>query len=210
MKQTKKTKSMVLLGLLAALLIVMSFTPIGYLRVGFLSITFNMIPVAIGAIALGPIAGLVLGTIFGITSFVQCFGYDAFGTFLAEQNVFFTFVMCVVARALAGFLVGVLDVVLERLIKKNPIRYAVSGLMASLFNTLFFVGSMLLLFGKNTISDATGGALDATQNVILFFASFVTLNAVWEAVAALLLTGAICTALWKAKMLFSHKKEKEA
>ena len=84
----------------------MAFTPVGYLKIGVVSISFLMIPVALGALAKGPVAGAILGTVFGITSFAQCFGMDLFGTFLAEKNVVFTFIMCVVCRALAGFLAG--------------------------------------------------------------------------------------------------------
>ena len=42
----KNVKSLVLLGLLTAILIVFSFTPIGTLPIGPLSITLNIIPVA--------------------------------------------------------------------------------------------------------------------------------------------------------------------
>ena len=42
------------------------------------------IPVAVGAIVLGPISGAFLGLVFGLTSFSQCFGADTFGTTLLE------------------------------------------------------------------------------------------------------------------------------
>ena len=73
MKQNQKTKNIALMGILSALLLLMAFTPLGYLKVGAISISFLMIPVALGAIALGPVAGAALGTLFGITSFAQCF-----------------------------------------------------------------------------------------------------------------------------------------
>ena len=51
---TKKTAThnLVTLAMLCAILLVMSFTPLGYLTIGPLAISLNMIPVAIGAIAL--------------------------------------------------------------------------------------------------------------------------------------------------------------
>ena len=69
------TRRMVLLAMLSGILLMMSFTPLGYLNIGPLAISFNMIPVAIGAIALGPVGGLILGGVFGITSFLQCLGH---------------------------------------------------------------------------------------------------------------------------------------
>jgi uncharacterized membrane protein len=204
MHRTQKARILTMLGLLSALLIILSFTPLGYLKIGILSITFNMIPVAIGAAAYGPSAGLVLGTVFGLTSFVQCFGADAFGVYLLGVNPFYTFLACVVARALAGFLTGLLCNSLPNRIRRKALGDSLTGLMASLCNTLFFLGCLLLLFGRSTLNDAAGGVLDASQNIILFFASFATFNAIWEAIAAFILTGAICTALRRAG-LFSVK-----
>ena len=70
-----KVQRMVILAVLIALTLVMALTPLGYLKIGALSISFLCIPIAIGATVLGPTAGLILGTLFGITSFVQCFWY---------------------------------------------------------------------------------------------------------------------------------------
>ena len=66
------TREMVTTAMLCGILLMMSFTPLGYLNIGPLAISFNMIPVAIGAIALGPMGGMILGAMFGITSFLQC------------------------------------------------------------------------------------------------------------------------------------------
>lgn len=55
------TKRAVLFALLTAVLILMAFTPIGYLRVGVVEITFMMIPVIVGACASGALWGACLG-----------------------------------------------------------------------------------------------------------------------------------------------------
>ena len=89
------TKKLVLLALLTGLLVLMAFTPIGYLNIGPLSITFNMIPVAIGAVALGPTGSAVLGLVFGITSFAQCFGISAFGTVLCGISPLLTLIVTI-------------------------------------------------------------------------------------------------------------------
>ena len=49
MKQTSGTRRLTQLALLAALLLVMNFTPLGYLQVGPLSMSLMSIPVAIGS-----------------------------------------------------------------------------------------------------------------------------------------------------------------
>ena len=63
------TLYMVELAMMIAIILLMSFTPLGYLRTPGLSITLLTIPVAVGAIILGPKGGAVCGFTFGATSF---------------------------------------------------------------------------------------------------------------------------------------------
>jgi len=200
-KQNRKSqiKTLVVLAILIAITILMAFTPVGYLRIGPVSISFLMIPVAIGAIAKGPLAGALIGTVFGITSFVQCFGMDAFGTYLASKNIFFTFIMCIVCRALAGFLAGLVYKILSKFAKNMPLRSSITGLCAALFNTVLFVGALILLFGKTTVGEATN--IDPSIGIIALFATIVGFNAIFEAIASFLITGAVGTALSAAKLI---------
>lgn len=57
--KTKKftTTQLAILGLMTAILLIMAYTPLGYLNIGPLAISFNVIPVAICAIVLGPMGG---------------------------------------------------------------------------------------------------------------------------------------------------------
>ena len=48
---------LVLTALLTALIIVMAFTPLGYLKSGAIEITFIPVPIVIGAVLLGPAGG---------------------------------------------------------------------------------------------------------------------------------------------------------
>lgn len=85
------TSQLVLIGLIAAILLLMAYTPLGYLNIGPLAITFNVIPVAIAAITLGPSGGAAAGAIFGMTSFLQCIGIggtSAMGAILFDINLF--------------------------------------------------------------------------------------------------------------------------
>ena len=92
MKSKFNVKQLTLLAMLVAVLLLMAFTPLGYLNIGLLAITFNVIPVAIGAIALGPAGGLIAGSVFGLTSFLQCIGIGGLsplGSTLFSINPFF-------------------------------------------------------------------------------------------------------------------------
>ena len=65
------TKFMVELAMMIAIIVVMSLTPLGYIKLPGLTITFLTVPVAVGAILLGPIGGIVCGATFGLTSLYQ-------------------------------------------------------------------------------------------------------------------------------------------
>ena len=77
--ERKKIVFLAEVAILAALILLMSFTPLGYLRLPGLSVSLLMIPVAIGAVVVGPAAGAILGCLFGLTSFAQCFMGDVLG-----------------------------------------------------------------------------------------------------------------------------------
>lgn len=53
---------MVQLAVLIAIMLILAFTPLGYLRIGPLAISLMTIPVVIGAMILGPAGGAVTGT----------------------------------------------------------------------------------------------------------------------------------------------------
>ena len=95
MKTQTKTTQLTILGLMTAVLLLMAYTPLGYLNIGPLAITFNVIPVAICAITLCPAVGAAAGAFFGLTSFLQCIGVggtSAMGAVLFEINPFFAFI----------------------------------------------------------------------------------------------------------------------
>lgn len=142
------TGKMVRMAVLVAIIILMSFTPLGYLKVGVIEISFLMIPVAIAGLILGPAAGAFMGGVFGITSFIQCFGMSAFGAALLAINPVFTFLLCMVPRILAGWLPGLLFKALSRAPSLRVVGAFVSSLLAAVLNTVFFVGGLILLFGN--------------------------------------------------------------
>ena len=188
-------------AILAAILLVMAFTPLGYLRVGPLSLSLLMIPVAIGAVAVGPAAGTALGALFGLTSFAQCFMGDLLGGILVAQNVFLAFVVCVVSRTLAGLLCGLLYRGLQNKWKTGALLAA--NLAAPLLNTLLFLGLLALCFFHLAFTPEQAQALgnvDTLLGVVIVTAT--GLNAPVE----LLLCGAAGTAISKAVLLAHSRK----
>ena len=63
-----KAKALTLVGLLAAVEVVLTLTPLGFIPLGVTKATTIHIPVILGAVLLGPAAGAVLGGVFGVLS----------------------------------------------------------------------------------------------------------------------------------------------
>lgn len=195
----QKVKRLVLMGLLTAVLLVMSYTPLGYLNIGPLAITLNVIPVAIAAISLGPAAGAVMGAVFGLTSFLQCIGVggmSAMGAILFEIDPLLAFIQRFVPRVLMGFFAGLIYKALSKT-GKPKIACFVTGFSAALLNTVLFMGALVLLFGGTEyVKELMDG-----KNVIVFICTFVGVNAVFEMIASTVITGAIGTALKKSRLI---------
>ena len=199
MKTGNRSRKTTLLGLLTAILMVFGMTPLGYLNIGPLAISFNMIPVAIGAAALGPVGGAILGGVFGMTSFLQCIGIggsSAMGVILFDINPFLAFVQRFVPRVLAGFLVGVIYHTARRFCKPG-LAGGIAGFFAAFLNTVLFMGALILLFGNTQyLTDLIAG-----RNVLLFVCTFVGINAVAEMLATTLVAGALCSALERSGLM---------
>ncbi len=192
--KNKHLLAMVKLAMLVALLMIFCFTPIGFLKIGIVEITFNMIPVVIGAIVIGPAAGAFLGALFGAASFWQCFGQSTFGTLLFGVNPFFTVLICFVPRILAGLLPGLIFRAMTNK-KDNITAYFVSAAVGSLTNTVLFVGGFCLLF-KDTM---LGMASDNGLSPLAFIATAFLLNAAVELVANTAIVAAVSKAVTKAE-----------
>ena len=199
-----RTQTLVITSLLAALIMIMTFTGIGYIPIGPLKLTFLVLPVAIGSIILGPKIGLLLGTIFGLSSFITCFGLDAFGAVLLSINPFYTFVTCVVPRMLCGFLPGLIykglanNKFLAKYDKQDITATSIASVSTALINTLFFLGFMWLLFAEDFLNNEEvigvlgGTVIGSFKTLIVAFAG---VNAIVESATALILGTAIIKAL---------------
>lgn len=188
-----------ILGLMSAVIILMAYTPLGYLNIGPLAISFNVIPVAISAVALGPLGGAVTGAVFGLTSFGQCIGIggtSAMGAVLFGINPGLAFLQRMVPRVLDGLCLGYIN----RFFRKKTNAYvacAVTGFFAAFLNTLFFMSALVLLFGN---TDYVQGLIGG-RNIILAICAMVGINAVCEMAASTVITGAVGTALTKARLV---------
>ena len=186
MQKTNKVHKMTLTAILMATILVMSFTPLGYLRVGPVAITFLTIPVVIGAVLLGPWYGAFLGAVFGATSFSTCFGADPMGVALLSIDPVATFFTCMVPRILIGVVTGLLFRALCRRGHNNAFVLILTTLVGCLTNTVLFVSAVIFFFQSTYF----GG--DSLGNIIVMF---FTVNALLEVVVCGLVAAGCSKAL---------------
>ena len=205
MKQFRNPKTLQLceFALLVAVEIVMSVTPLGYLNLPFLAASLLTIPVAVGAILLGPWASAALGLVFGITSFINGFSSSSPMTIaMYSVSIPGAFVVCVIGRVLMGICTGLIVKAVRRVTKPKSIVDNIAGsLAAPLLNTFFFMGLLMLLFYH---SEYIQGVVAKTgvSNPILLVGVMVGTQALIEAAAC----GVIATAVSKALQTALHRE----
>ena len=192
--RSTKTIKMAQMAILIAVVLIMAFTPLGYLKTAGLEISLITIPVAIGAMVIGPGAGAVLGAVFGLTSFYQCFGMSPFGAVLLSINPLYTFLVCVPTRILMGYLAGVLFKAFIKADKGNTVCYFVGGFMPAFLNTLFFMGTLILFFWNTEYIQSLNAA---GANPFMFVIAFVGINGVVEWIATTVAGGIVSKAVAK-------------
>lgn len=180
------------LAILAAVIVVMAFTPLGYLRTAGLEITFITIPVIVGAIVLGPKAGAFLGGVFGVTSFLQVvLGLSPFGVMLMGISPIRCFLVCVPTRILMGLCTGLIWNLWKN---KSIAAYSVTSLSGALLNTLFFMSTLIALFWNTDVIQGIAESL-GTTGVLAFVIAFVGVNGLVEAICCFTLAGAVAKAV---------------
>lgn len=194
-KKGMSVKDLSTLGLLTGVLLLMSFTPLGYFKTFGLDISLMMIPVGIGAMLMGPKAGAWLGFIFGATSFYQALtGGSPFSAMLFSISPLRTFLLCIPTRILMGFLVGVLFKAFHKLDRKKTVCFFLGGFSAAFLNTLFFMGTLILLFWNTEYIQGFNQAFGGL-NPFMFVIAFVGVNGALEMPASCIAGGIVAKAV---------------
>ena len=189
--KTTNVRYLAQLALLAAIEVVMKLMGLGSVPVGPLYMSFLTVPIAVGAMTMGPTAGAILGGVFGLVSMK-----DAITGVSAMTSVFFqispinTFVLCVVMRVLMGWCVGLLF----RVLRKKSWSYFVGALSAPLLNTIFFMGYIVLVFYKTDYIQERVASLGAA-NPLMFVVLLVGVQGLIEIIVGCAVGGVLARAV---------------
>ena len=162
-----------------------------------LSITFNMIPVAIAAIAIGPKGGAIIGGAFGLISFLQAFGImgsSGLGIALMQEGAspVLMFIHRFGSRLIDGLALGFIFKALKRL--NVYVGCAITGFLAAFLNTLLFMSTLVWFFsGLPTMQSGIAG-----RAFFAYLVASVGVNGLVEMAVSTALTGAVGAALYKA------------
>jgi uncharacterized membrane protein len=179
------------LALLIALQFVMRMVGLGRVPVGPLYMSFLTVPIAVGAILLGPLAGGVLGAVFGGLSF-----YDAITGVSVMTGAFFavdplnTFVLCVGTRVLVGVCAGWIFRLLHLVDRKARICHWLGALATPVLNTVFFMGYIVMVFYQTEFVQKLVADKGAA-NPLMFVILLVGVQGLIEAVVCAAVGGAV-------------------
>ena len=129
----KNTKTLTRVALLVAIELVMKMVGLGSVPVGPLYMSFLTLPIAVGAITMGPAVGALLGGVFGAVSFYDAItGASAMTGALFQVSPVNTFILCVGMRVLMGLCCGLIFSSLKRFDKPGTWSYIVSAMFVVL------------------------------------------------------------------------------
>lgn len=207
-----RLKRQILFSLFVALILLLSFTPLGFIQLLFIKATSVHIPVIVGSLILGPYYGLALGGVFGLASLVNnslnpsllsfCFSPliplpgSGGGSPLALLVVF-------LPRLLCGFIPGLIFRSLNaRRLRRGRGEWSRGALLAqggwlaalgSLLNTIPVMGLIYLFFAPELAAlKGIGG-----EAVLAFVLGVVFTNGLPELLVAALFTGLALPVLHK-------------
>ncbi len=188
MHSNASTVRLTQLSLLAAIEVLLSFTPLGFIPLPAISITTLHIPVIIGAIILGPKDGGILGFVMGVCSLLRATfapsGVTAIliSPFTSGAPVL-SIIMVFVPRILIGVAAGYTYIALKKRHTATALSVGIAAAAGTLTNSVLFLGMMSIFFSSFPL--------------INVLSIIVGVNCISEIIAAIVISIGVCLPLLK-------------
>ena len=191
----KDAKWMAGVAMMAAIVVLLANTPLGMIPLVVTKATTVHIPVILGAILFGPLAGGILGGVFGICSVIintftpalTSFAFSPFMSTTGLSGAVKALWVAVGCRILIGVAAGWLWRALSRTRVNSWTALSIVGFTGSMVNTVTVMGSIFLLFTQQ-YAQAKEVALEAVSGLIL---TTVLANGIPEAIVSTVLVAVI-------------------
>ncbi|MGL5329734.1 MAG: ECF transporter S component [Peptostreptococcaceae bacterium] len=190
-KKRVSARKMAIIGMLSSISIMLSMVPfLGYIQIGPVAITTMCIPVIIAGIMEGPVAGMIVGFMFGATSMLR-----AFTNPVGINFVFMNPLVSIMPRIIIGVVAYYSFKLVMKFSKNAYISGLVSGGIASFTNTVGVLTMIYVLYAQR-YAEALGEHASAAKTLLLATA---TTNGIAEAIGGALVVSAVSSVLIKSK-----------
>ena len=166
---------------------------------GIRAVVMNLEEDNVGAVLLGPLAGGILGAVFGLSSMwinttapgLLAFAFSPFMSTTGLPGALKAVWIAVGCRILIGVVSGWLWIALKRVRVNDYIALPVVGVAGAMTNTVLVMGSIYFLLAQQ-YAEVKNVALDAVFGLVM---ATVTASGIPEAIAAAVLVTAVGKAL---------------
>ena len=202
MKTKKKdTRWLTSVALMAAVVILLANTPLGMIQLPIIKATTVHIPVILGAILLGPMAGAILGAVFGVCSLISntvtptllSFAFSPFMSMTGMSGAVKAVWISVGCRMMIGIISGWFWILVKKCKLNHFIALPIAGFLGSMVNTVFVMGSIYVLLARE-YAQARNVGVEAVFGLVM---GTVTASGIPEAIAAAVLVAVIGKVLLK-------------
>lgn len=176
-----RTKELVLTALFAAIIIIMAFTPLGYIPLVVINATIIHIPVILGSLFCGPKKGGFLGFIFGLTSFVKntimpsslsafVFSPVLAASVVGTSGIFKSAFICFVPRILVGVVPYFVYIGVRKLVSTEQ-KKIWSNVLNALIGVFLFIGIRAFInkmFAESGLSPVVSGIIALVVAIVVF------------------------------------------
>ena len=165
--KNEKTYELVLTALFTAIIIIMAFTPLGYIPLVVINATIIHIPVILGALFLGPKKGAFLGFVFGLTSFINntfkavtpsafVFSPILAANVVGVSGIFKSLYICFVPRILVGIVPYYVYLLVRMLLRSGQ---KVWRIVVNLAASLILIISLYALLNRMLQDKLSGNSM---------------------------------------------------
>lgn len=202
-----KIKDFTLAAIFLSIILLLAFTPFGFIHLGVIKATLIHIPIIIASIILGPRIGAFLGLMFGFTSIATntisptllSFAFSpAIPVLGTSQGSFWALFIAIVPRVIIGFIPYYIFKFAQKVIRRNESNQKpallLTGILTTFIHTFLVMGSISLIFNEAYAQAINAGSMSAIYKAILtvFFT-----NGLAEAALAGIVTMAVAPPLLK-------------